>query len=272
LAENYHQFFVEGDVWHYSVSGSGKRPMILLHGYGQNSSVFHYLEALLETQYYFIKIDLAYHGNNDKMSDSFIFNREYCEGWLLSLRQELDIIDFSITGFSIGARIAMGIVSWFPQHISELWLIAPDGLPVSKAYKFLSQTSLGVILFRSFVSKPWLALALIYTGKKLSILSERTAKFYMHEIGTIEKRQQLYNTWMAYRELKPNYKLLSELNEKKSFSLSCYLGKDDSIIPIKRTQKFILKHLKGAQIVPLGSGHNILSEKGIKRLKEYWEE
>ena len=272
MAENLHQFFVGSDVWKYRVSGTGKRPMILLHGYGQNSSVFHYLEELLETKYRLIKIDLAYHGNNHEMPNSFIFSREYCELWLQALHDELGMQHFSLTGFSIGARIAMGIVSWFPQHISELWLIAPDGLPVSKAYKFLTQTSMGVMMFRSFVSNPWLAITFIFTGQKLNILSERTAKFYLHEIASIEKRQQLYNTWMAYRESNPDYTLLSELNEKKSFSLSCYLGKDDSIIPFKRTQKFILKHLKGAQIIPLHSGHNILSEKGIKRLKEYWEE
>ncbi len=206
------------------------------------------------------------------MSESFIFSREYCAVWLQALRKELDITEFSITGFSIGARIAMGIVSWFPQHISELWLIAPDGLPVSKAYNFLTQTSLGILFFQSFVSSPWFANTLINLGKKLSLLSDRTAKFYLYEIGSIEKRQQLYNTWMAYRALKPDYLLLSELNEKRLFSLSCYLGKEDSIIPFNRTQKFILKQLKGAQIIPLQLGHNILSEKGIKRLKDYWEE
>jgi pimeloyl-ACP methyl ester carboxylesterase len=261
-----------GDTWQYRVSGSGKRTMILLHGYGQNIDVFHYLEELIGTQFRLIKIDLAYHGNNHTMSEAFIFSREYCNIWLEELRKELGISDFSLTGFSIGARIAMGIASWFPEHISELWLIAPDGLPVSRAYIFLTQTSLGVTLFKSFVKNPWVALWLIYMGEKLKVLSARAAKFYLYEIGSIEKRQQLFNTWMAYRDSNPDYSILSKHNENKSFSLSCYLGKDDSIIPFKRTQKFILKHLKGAQIIPLNSGHNILSEKGIKRLKEYWEE
>jgi pimeloyl-ACP methyl ester carboxylesterase len=271
LAEDHHQFFVMGDCWQYSVSGSGNRIMVLLHGYGQNIDVFHHLEELIASQFKLVKIDLAYHGHNQTLSDSFIFSRDYCNIWMEELRKGLGITQFSLVGFSIGARIAMGIASWFPKYINELWLIAPDGLPISKAYIFLTQTSLGVTVFKDFVKNPWVAHSLIYLGEKLKVISARTAKFYLHEIESVAKRQQLFNTWMAYRYSNPNYALLTKFNEDKLFSITCYLGKEDSIIPFKRTQNFIRKHLKGAQIIALNSGHNILSEKGIKRLKEYWD-
>ena len=49
------------------------------------------------------------------------------------------------------------------------------------------------------------------------------------------------------------------------------LGIDDSVIPFSRTRRFIRKHLSAAQVYELETGHNMLSDKAIRKFAEYWE-
>jgi hypothetical protein len=84
-------------------------------------------------------------------------------------------------------------------------------------------------------------------------------------------RKQLYDTWISYREALPDYTVLSHLNDKGKLAITCILGKDDAIIRFPKTRKFLRRNLPDAQIIELEIGHNILSDKGVKKLFEYWK-
>ena len=262
----------QGYKWQAPLIGSGHRYMLVFHGYGQDANAFKHLAELLDDSYTLVLLDLAYHGKNMLMPDGFFFKPEQAVEFIENLCHELHTERISLAGYSIGARIAMSISGACSNQIEELWLFAPDGMPVSGFYKFLTTNPLGISLFRGFVKRPHPVFAIIKAAQALQLINSKAAKFFMHEIADQNKRKQLFNTWMAYRTAIPNYRALNEAMVQASLSVMCVLGKDDSIIPFSKTRKFIRKNLTGAQVHELEAGHNILSDKSIRKFAEHWDD
>lgn len=258
-------------TWKVRKMGHGPELLITFHGYGQQSDAFLHYEELLQKEYTFLLIDLAYHRDQSGFPKGFEFDEQYAKLWLNSILKQFGKVQASLMGYSIGARIALSITAWMPEKIHELWVIAPDGLPVSRAYTWLTHTWLGHFSFRRFVKNPGFAFSLIFAGEKLGLISHKAASFYRHEIANEEKRQQLYDTWMAYRKAIPTFPSLRRAIDHTHLSITCILGKHDNIIPYRKTRKTILKKLGGAQIIDLDIGHNLLSDKGVKKLAEIWK-
>lgn len=258
-------------VWKADLIGKGPKLLIVFHGYGQNADVFRHMEELMQDEYTFMLIDLAFHRHQKDFPKGFIFDAEYSKQWISAILEKSEKSVVSLMGFSIGARIAMFVAQNNSEKVDEIWLIAPDGLPVSKAYRFLTHSWLGQNLFKNFVQSPAIANLLIKFGETLKLISSKAAKFYRHEISSLEMRQQLFDTWISYREALPDYQSLNLLNDKGKLAITCILGKDDAIIRFQKTRKFVRKKLPDAQIIELEIGHNILSDKGVKKLFEYWK-
>jgi predicted esterase len=261
----------QGYKWQAPLIGSGHRYMLVFHGYGQDANAFKHLAELLDDSYTLVLLDLAYHGKNMLMPDGFFFKPEQAVEFIENFCHELHTDRISLAGYSIGARIAMSISGACSNQIEELWLFAPDGMPVSGFYKFLTTNLLGISLFRGFVKRPHAVFAIIKAAQALKLLNQKAAKFYLHETADYDKRKQLFNTWMAYRAAIPSHKALNEAVKASSLSVVCVLGIDDSVIPFSRTRRFIRKHLSAAQVYELETGHNILSDKAIRKFAEYWE-
>lgn len=261
----------QGHEWHAPLLGSGKRFLLVFHGYGQDAHAFHHLAELLNDSYTLVLMDLAYHGRNASMSEGYFFQPNRAAEFMDSVCKELEIDRISLAGYSIGARIAMSISAACTVRIEELWLFAPDGMPVSGFYKFLTTNLLGISLFRGFVKRPHIVFAIIKAAQTLKLIKYKAAKFYLHETADFAKRKQLFNTWMAYRAALPNHTLLNEAVRNSSLSVVCVLGLDDSVIPFTRTRRFIRKKLSAAQVYELETGHNMLSDKAIRKFAEHWE-
>lgn len=265
------QFEANNLVWKADLIGQGPKLLIAFHGYGQNADVFRHMEELMQDEYTFMLIDLAFHRNQKDFPQGFIFDAEYSKQWISAILEKSGKSVVSLMGFSIGARIAMFVAQNNSDKVNEIWLIAPDGLPVSKAYSLLTHSWFGQRLFKNFVQSPAIANLLIKLGESLKLISSKAAKFYRHEISSLAMRQQLFDTWISYREALPDYQNLNQLNDKGKLAITCILGKDDAIIRFQKTRKFIRKKLPDAQIIELEIGHNILSDKGVKKLFEYWK-
>jgi pimeloyl-ACP methyl ester carboxylesterase len=258
--------------WHVQLMGKGEHLLIALHGYGQSSAVFNHIAELLEEQYTLLGIDLAFHGDQTDFQTGFLFNREYASGWLDAILSQTGKKSIGIMGYSIGGRIAISLASWFPDKISELWLIAPDGLPVSKSYQLLTGNWLGVFIFKRFVESPGITFAILNAFEKLKFMQKKVIDFYLAQIQSLTKRKQLFDTWMAYRELIPNRRNLYKLSRSGKLPVTCILGKFDVVIRPKKTRRALVKTLPNAQIIELEIGHNLLSEKAMRKLSEYWRE
>jgi pimeloyl-ACP methyl ester carboxylesterase len=254
--------------WNITAFGKGDTILLAFHGYGQSHTVFEHFSKLIYETHTIWCIDLAFHGENSDINQGFQFDVAYAKELIDKILILTNKSQIGLLGYSIGGRIALSIASIVPERISEILLFAPDGLPVSKSYYFLTHTLLGDFLFKRFVKNSGLAVNLLRFGKNLKFLPAKLADYYLFEIDTHQKREQLYSTWKAYRMAIPNKKNLLNWNNKGE--ITCVLGKHDSVIPLNKTQKHLKIILPSSRVIVLEAGHNLLSEKAIKKLAEYF--
>jgi len=262
------KIIVGKNEWQIMVHGKGENLLLAFHGYGQNHLVFEHLSELMNETNCIWCIDLAFHGDNEKMNSKFLFDEEYVKELVDKIVETSGKSQIGLIGYSIGGRIALSITSLFPEKISEIFLLAPDGLPVSKTYLFLTHTWLGNVLFKRFVYQARIANFLLNLGKKIKLLSSKLADYYLFEIETFEKRKQLYSTWTAYKNAIPNKQKLLDWN--RNGEVTCILGKHDRVITLKKTQENLKKVLPNSRVIILEAGHNLLSEKAIKKLSDFF--
>lgn len=266
------RFQVNGIKWSGCRYGHGSAKLIAFHGYGQDATYFRFLGELLENRYTILAINLAFHGPDNNWPLHWQFDEEYADPWLEEVLKLLDTRSIGIMGFSIGARIGLAITSWFPEKISELWLIAPDGMPVRKAYRFVTTTMGGMFMFRRFVSAPVFTRAAISLSRRVKLLSKKVAGFYLTEIASHDQRKRLYDTWIAYRRALPDFQILRPRNMEGKLSVTGILGRDDKIIPFRRTKNMLRKIFPDLLILELDMGHNLLSEKAARKLSSFLRE
>ncbi len=254
--------------WNITILGNGDNILVAFHGYGQNHSVFEHLAELMNESHSIWCVDLAFHGENAEINQEFQFDELYVNELINIILLSSGKSKVGLLGYSIGGRIALSVTSIVPDKISEIFLFAPDGLPVSKAYFFLTHTWLGTALFQSFENSAGFAIFLVKLGKGIKLLSSKLAGYYLFEIATLEKRRQLFFTWMSYKRALPNKENLSNWN--KNGEVTCVLGKHDGVIPLNKTQKKLKEIFPDSRVIVLEAGHNLLSDKAIKKLASYF--
>ena len=104
---------------------------MLVHGYGGTSLAFGTLIPLLSNDFRVILIDMIGNGSSSRpkwdITDGFdadLFFSRILENW----REEMELTDFYLAGFSYGGYIAGTYASMYPKHIRKLILCGPLGL------------------------------------------------------------------------------------------------------------------------------------------------
>tara|TARA_S200000501_G_scaffold16887_1_gene15149 strand:+ start:1239 stop:1586 length:348 start_codon:yes stop_codon:yes gene_type:complete len=108
----------------YTISGRSDLKLLSFHSFGQDCYAFdQYHQKLIEFQIY--SFDLIFHGESlypeKKLSQKNWFT-------IISMSFEHEQIKkFCVNGFSLGGRFALFLAIYFPTHVTQLILIAPDG-------------------------------------------------------------------------------------------------------------------------------------------------
>src|SRR6185369_4055292 len=161
---------------------------------------------------------------------------------------------FEIAGFSIGAKFALATVELFPERISRIILLAPDGIKNNLWYSFATRTSLMRSLFRSLILKPKRLQAVIKFLKFFHVEDKNLLRFVEFQLSTEEKRKRVYNSWIYFRHLSFNLKDLSLQLNSRNIPVIFILGKSDKVIPFKVIEEFA-KTLNNCQFQLLDVGH-----------------
>lgn len=104
---------------HYLEKGQGK-PLILLHGNGEDNSYFVYQVAYFSRFYRVIAIDTRGHGQSPRGTAPFSI-QQFAED-LRGFLDQHDIPKAHILGFSDGGNIALGFALKYPQRVRKLIL------------------------------------------------------------------------------------------------------------------------------------------------------
>ena len=117
---------------YYEQHGEGK-PVVLLHGgatsFRFNYGVFGWIEALNETGFRVIGLDMRGHGRSDKPIAPEEYGTNKLASDVLAVMDELGIDDAFVVGYSLGSAVALHLIQSRPERFSKAALVATgDGL------------------------------------------------------------------------------------------------------------------------------------------------
>lgn len=239
--------------------GTGEKPLLCFHGFGENAGSFLPLSRHLSHAYTIIAIDLPLHGKT-------VWN----EGMICTTEDIINIIDniprlyekrFFLAGYSMGGRIALSVYEHMPQRIQQLILLAPDGLKVNFWYWLATQTIPGNRLFRHFMKKPGFFFNTTKALNRAGLINTGVYNYVRQHLGGGEKRTQLYTAWTTMRKIRPVVKNIKALIQKNKTPLLLIYGRYDRVIRHTTGSSFKkgMEDLCTLHILPCG--HRILNEK-----------
>ena len=112
---------------HYTEQGSGK-PLILLHGNGEDGSYFKNQIPCFSQSFRVIAVDTRGHGQSPRGTGPFTLNRFSDD--LKSFMDGMKIEKASVLGFSDGANIAILFALKYPEHVDRLVLDGANIFPL----------------------------------------------------------------------------------------------------------------------------------------------
>ncbi|MGW8121902.1 alpha/beta fold hydrolase [Roseivirga echinicomitans] len=259
LSETHRNITINHSTLNYTIWPGGKKIMLCFHGFGLDHTSFKIVWENLKETHTIYSFDLPYHG-----SSKFPRNEKSLRAndWLAFMNQFLteEKIDcFEAMGYSMGGKYAMISAQLFPDRISHLHLIAPDGITTHFSYQFSTYPFLFRKLFKTQIKHPWFFKALVKTLSSLNIMNNYSLKFAESQMDTEFKRAQVYHSWVNLRHFLPQLnKLASQINERKT-PVTFYLGKHDRVINAKEIQPLRTK-IPHSRLTLMESGHARLLE------------
>ena len=244
--------------------GSGPKPVVCFHGYGEEATIFEFLDEYAGNQYSFYSIDLPFHGNTT-WKEGFNFIET-------DLRQIVEQITeagnspITLMGFSLGGRMALSLFQLIPDNIEKIILLAPDGLKVNFWYWLATQTKVGNRFFGFTMKKPAWFFGFLKVLSKLKLVNASIFKFVNYYIGDREVRRLLYARWTTLRKIRPDIKKLKSLIKENKTPVRLIYGKHDRIILPSVGEKFRKEIEDYCTLSIIHSGHQVLHEKHIEEI------
>ncbi len=245
----------------YKKIGNGSKNILLFHGYGQDCHCWGKISGNLKEEYTFYCFDLVFHGKSsyDFTENSLQNNQKNdLEIAFETFFGENNITDFSVLGFSLGARLALFCVEIFPQNIQNIFLLAPDGIKNNFWFNLSTRFWFSKILFNAFLVNQSIFIKLGKMLTNIGLLDKSMLNFVTNQTNSIEKRQKIHNTWCFFANIpsisakKILSKITKESNSKEKF-LSIFLAKNDIFI----TEKTVKRNLQNIdfEIVTFDCNH-----------------
>lgn len=263
---SYKNSFIE-----YYRFGSGPKPAICFHGYGEEAKSFEFLSKYADDRFTFLSVNLPFHGKTE-WNDGLQFTRsdlsEIVEEILIKNNFKHQISNFKLTllGFSLGGRAALCLSQKMPDKIEKLVLLAPDGLKVNFWYWLATQSWVGNRFFRFTMKHPGWFFGFLKLLNKLGFVNASIFKFVNYYIGDAKVRQLLYDRWTTLRKLKPGIKQIKDIVSKNKIQVRLVYGKHDRIILSSVGERFKKGIEEFCSLSVIQSGHQVLHEKHIDEI------
>jgi pimeloyl-ACP methyl ester carboxylesterase len=251
----------------YTRLGNGEQTLLVFHGFGQNKSYFRHLGAALSTQYTVYTFDLFYHGQSIWPLHETPLTKTFWAAWIDAFLNQEHIETFSLLGFSMGGKFVLATLEAFPERVSLLILIAPDGIKTSFWYSLATYPGWTRKYFRKLVTSPDAFAKLVSLCYRLRIVDKGIIRFAASQMDTPDKRRRVYNTWMLCRKLSFDLSHIASLINTHHIPLYLFLGTYDRIIT-KKNMQGLLKKLNTYKLVMLKTGHNQLVDEVTRYLGE----
>lgn len=221
-------------------------------------------------QYTVIGVNLFHHGKStiDNYSYAFKLNKNDLQSIFQELFETENIDKIDVMAYSLGGKIALNLIDWFPTKIDTVYLMAADGIKQNAWYNFVSNNALGQKLFLKIIENPKSFFQLIAALGWLKILPKRFVSFLNQNLESEKMRENVFKTWKTFADLHPNHqsiKIKIKANNIKVFSL---FGKYDLVINYKVGRNFAKSIEQSENFVLLHCAHNVFKHDTTKLLHQ----
>ncbi|WP_165370429.1 alpha/beta fold hydrolase [Hymenobacter persicinus] len=239
---------------HYRRYGTGPRPILAFHGYGQSESHWRGLATALGPGVSIYSFDLFYHGQSRLAKVDAPLSKKRLGELLDEFLTAHGIDTFGLLAFSMGAKYALTAVEQFGPRVEQVWLIAPDGIRTQFWYSLATYPPWMRGVLGRAVLRPQRLLRFIDTLAQRRLVDSGLVRFAQWQLDSREKRLRVYRSWTGFRKLVFDLKKLAAVLNRRPTPVTFFLGKYDRVIPHAGLQEFI-GSLHNARTVLLDAGH-----------------
>lgn len=136
---------------HHEISGNGKKPLVLLHGFMENTTIWDEMETHLSKDFTLIKIDLPGHGKSKVYQE--IHTVELMAEKVKEVIDALKLEKINLLGHSLGGYVSLAFAEKFPEILESMTLFFSTTLADDEEKKQIRTRSIAVIdeNFETFV-------------------------------------------------------------------------------------------------------------------------
>ena len=238
----------------YEIFGKGPKNLLAFHGFGQSRQVFSSWGKQLGDQYKIYAFDVFYHGDSQRATSPL--SKVEWKKWLVDFLDQEKIDSYGTLGYSLGGRFAIASSMMFPERITEVNLVAPDGVFLTPWFKLATTPGLRGV-FKYFMMHPNRLERLLSFNDRSKIINKYIADFARKEMGDYENRKRVYLSWNHFKPLGYTHKELNDGFEQIQGKKKLVVGDHDHIITPKGILP-IIERMRGFHVYRLPLKHHQL--------------
>ncbi len=236
----------------FTDTGKGSA-IVLLHGFLENSTMWHAIIPDLAKKNRVITIDLLGHGKTENLG--YVHTMENQAEMVKSVLDSLRLRRYILVGHSLGGYITLAFAELFPKNIKKLCLLNSTALPDSKERKINRDRAIAMVKknAENFVS---MAIPNLFTEESRTKFSKEIQ--FVKEEALKTSKQGIIASLEGMKIRKDRTFVLQNRTFKKLF----ILGKKDPLLH----RDSLLQQAKGANItiIEFSNGHMSHIENAIE--------
>ncbi len=245
----------------HRTTGSGPVHVLAFHGYGGSVRDLDTAAAAWGDRVTLHAFDLWFHGGS-RFPQGRTVDEPITPGeWRDLLRAYLDArgIDRAwYAGFSLGGRMALGLLEQLPGRSAGLLLFAPDGLVRNPWYRALSRTRLGRHLYRRFLQRPGGWFSVVHAAHRTGLISARFHRFLTQHTDQPAKRQLVHDVWLSLRAIEPDLGRVVGHLRAHDLHAHLYMGRFDRVIRLPWGRSFARRDPGRIHLRVVEQGHLVM--------------
>ena len=231
---------------HHEISGNGKKPLVLLHGFMENTSIWDDMLPHLSEQFSIIKIDLPGHGKSEVYQK--VNTVEFMAEKVKEVIDFLNLEKINLLGHSLGGYVTLAFAEKFPELLNSITLFFSTTLPDDEEKKNIRKRSIAVMdeNFSTFVKT---SIPNLFSNNEKDILEGKIE--LAKEISKSNNLEGIKAAQLGMAE-RPNR---TEILEKLDAKILIIAGKQDNAVKTESLLK-IIPEKTNIKTYVLDCGHN----------------
>lgn len=254
---------------YYQDTGPAKNPIpiLFLHGFGSSSHTWDVWAKDLSSEYRVISVDLPGFGLTGE-DPSGIYTDQRSVEVIEAFLKELQIPKVVLVGNSMGGKFAWQFAAQYPDQVSKLVLISPDGY-ASPGIEYGKKTEIPAIanLYRYFFSKSFLVMNLEPAYANPKSLNDDLVNRY-HDLMLAPGVRGAILARMQQTVLQDPVPFLSKIQTPTLLMW----GEKDAFIPVSNSEDYLKVMPNVTRVILPNIGHLPQEEQarvGLQTLKEF---